>query len=162
MDIKTFKQVAVKLPPHIAILMRGPTGIGKSMVARGIAEELEVPYIDVRGSTMQEGDVIGYPDLEAMKTSGVSTMVLPSWFIRATREPVVLMLDELNRSMPGVQQGFFQIVLDRELGNDAEGVWDHQASGPGRQEGGLPRDPHQRASAGHHAQGRWSPGSGGR
>jgi len=33
----------------------------------------------------------------------------------------VLMLDELNRSMPGVQQGFFQIVLDRELGNDAEG-----------------------------------------
>ena len=32
------------------------------------------------------------------------------------------MLDELNRSMPGVQQGFFQIVLDRELGNDASGV----------------------------------------
>jgi hypothetical protein len=121
MDIKTFKQVAVKLPPHIAILMRGPTGIGKSMVARGISEELAIPYIDVRGSTMQEGDVIGYPDLEAMKTSGVSTMVLPSWFIRATREPVVLMLDELNRSMPGVMQGFFQIVLDRELGNDKDG-----------------------------------------
>ena len=70
---------------------------------------------------MQEGDVIGYPDLEAMKRDGVSTFCLPSWFVRATKEPCVLMLDELNRSMPGVMQGFFQIVLDRELGNDSEG-----------------------------------------
>ena len=121
MDLKTLAEIATNLPPHIAVLMRGPTGVGKSYVARTIATNLEIPFIDVRGSTMQEGDVIGYPDLEAMKTSGVSTMVLPSWFIRATKEPVVLMLDELNRSMPGVQQGFFQIVLDRELGNDAEG-----------------------------------------
>ena len=121
MDLKTLAEIATNLPPHIAVLMRGPTGVGKSYVARTIAGNLEIPFIDVRGSTMQEGDVIGYPDLEAMKTSGVSTMVLPSWFIRATKEPVVLMLDELNRSMPGVQQGFFQIVLDRELGNDSEG-----------------------------------------
>ena len=121
MDLKTLAEIATNLPPHIAVLMRGPTGVGKSYVARTIATNLEIPFIDVRGSTMQEGDVIGYPGVEAMKTSGVSTMVLPSWFIRATKEPVVLMLDELNRSMPGVQQGFFQIVLDRELGNDAEG-----------------------------------------
>ena len=121
MDLKTLIDIATTLPPHIAVLMRGPTGVGKSHVARGVAEKLAIPFIDVRGSTMQEGDVIGYPDLEAMKTSGVATMVLPSWYIRATKEPVVLMLDELNRSMPGVQQGFFQIVLDRELGNDAEG-----------------------------------------
>jgi hypothetical protein len=32
------------------------------------------------------------------------------------------MLDELNRSLPGVQQSFFQLVLDRELGNDKNGV----------------------------------------
>jgi len=121
MEISTFKNVARNLPPHIAVLMRGPTGIGKSMITRAIADELNLPFIDVRGSTMQEGDVIGYPDLEAMKRDGVSSFCLPSWFIRATREPVVLMLDELNRSMPGVMQGFFQIVLDRELGNDSQG-----------------------------------------
>jgi hypothetical protein len=46
---------------------------------------------------------------------------MPSWFVRACREPVVLMLDELNRSLPGVQQSFFQLVLDRELGNDKDG-----------------------------------------
>ena len=46
---------------------------------------------------------------------------MPSWFVRACNEPVVLMLDELNRSLPGVQQSFFQLVLDRELGNDKNG-----------------------------------------
>ena len=121
MEISVFKTVAKNLPPHIAVLMRGPTGIGKSQVTRSIADELELPFIDVRGSTMQEGDVIGYPDLEAMKRDGVSSFCLPSWFVRATKEPCVLMLDELNSSMPGVMQGFFQIVLDRELGNDSEG-----------------------------------------
>tara|TARA_E500000331_G_scaffold298332_1_gene298095 strand:- start:5064 stop:6155 length:1092 start_codon:yes stop_codon:yes gene_type:complete len=122
MDIKTIKQIIPSLPPHIAVLMRGPTGVGKSFVAADVAEALGLPFIDVRGSTMQEGDVIGYPDLEAMKTSGVSTMVLPAWFMRACKEPCVLMLDELNRAMPGVMQGFFQVVLDRHLGNDVEGM----------------------------------------
>ncbi len=122
MDIKTIKQIIPSLPPEIAVLMRGPTGVGKSFVAADIAKELGLPFIDVRGSTMQEGDVIGYPDLEAMKTSGVSTMVLPAWFMRCCKEPCVLMLDELNRAMPGVMQGFFQVVLDRNLGNDVDGM----------------------------------------
>jgi hypothetical protein len=122
MDIKTIKTIIPSLLPEIAVLMRGPTGVGKSFVAADIAAELGLPFIDVRGSTMQEGDVIGYPDLEAMKTSGVSTMVLPAWFMRACKEPCVLMLDELNRAMPGVMQGFFQVVLDRHLGNDVNGM----------------------------------------
>ena len=122
MDIATFKIVAPNLPSHIAILMRGPTGVGKSHLARQVAEAHNLPFIDVRGSTMSEGDVGGYPDIEGMKESGVMTFCMPSWFMRACSEPVVLMLDELNRSLPGVQQSFFQLVLDRELGNDKNGV----------------------------------------
>jgi hypothetical protein len=122
MDIATFKIVAPKLPAHIAILMRGPTGVGKSWLARQIADEHSLPFIDVRGSTMSEGDVGGYPDLDGMKENGVMTFCMPAWFVRACNEPVVLMLDELNRSLPGVQQSFFQLVLDRELGNDKNGV----------------------------------------
>ena len=49
------------------------------------------------------------------------TFCMPSWFVRAWREPVILMLDELNRSLPGVQQSVFQLVLERELGNDKDG-----------------------------------------
>jgi hypothetical protein len=122
MDIKTFNLVATKLPPEVAILLRGPTGVGKSFLAKAVADSLELPFIDVRGSTMSEGDVGGYPDVEGMKENGIMTFCMPSWFIRACREPVVLMLDELNRSLPGVQQSFFQLVLDRELGNDKDGI----------------------------------------
>ncbi len=121
MDIRTFKSVATQLPPHIAVLMRGPTGVGKSQLARAAAEELTLPYIDVRLSTMSEGDFGGYPDIEGMKETGVMTFCMPSFFVRACREPVVLMLDEVNRALPGVMQGAFQLVLDRELGNDKDG-----------------------------------------
>jgi hypothetical protein len=120
-DIKTFTRLAPKLPAEIAVLMRGPTGVGKSHIAKQCAEEIGLPFIDVRGSTMSEGDVGGYPDIEGMKSTGVMTFCMPSWFVRSCREPVVLMLDELNRSLPGVQQSFFQLVLDRELGNDKDG-----------------------------------------
>lgn len=121
MDIKTFTNVAPNLPADIAVLMRGPTGVGKSQLAKQCADEIGLPFIDVRGSTMSEGDVGGYPDIEGMKQRGIMTFCMPSWFMRACREPVVLMLDELNRSLLGVQQSFFQLVLDRELGNDADG-----------------------------------------
>jgi len=121
MDIKTFKQLAPKLPAEHAILMRGPTGVGKSFLAVAAAKELGLPFVDVRGSTMDESKVTGIPDFVASKELGVSTFVLPSWFVRACREPVLLMLDEINRSMPQVMQAFFQIVLDRELGNDGNG-----------------------------------------
>tara|TARA_B100000700_G_C14957892_1_gene814903 strand:- start:22 stop:1113 length:1092 start_codon:yes stop_codon:yes gene_type:complete len=121
-SIATFNLVAPHLPPQKAILMRGPTGIGKSHLAKQVAKTKGLPFIDVRGSTMSEGDVGGYPDIEGMKESGIMTFCMPSWFVRACNEPVVLMLDELNRSLPGVQQSFFQLVLDRELGNDKNGV----------------------------------------
>jgi len=121
MDIKTFKQLAHRLPAEHAILMRGPTGVGKSFLAVDAAKELGLPFVDVRGSTMDESKVTGIPDFVASKELGVSTFVLPSWFVRACREPVLLMLDEINRSMPQVMQAFFQIVLDRELGNDGNG-----------------------------------------
>lgn len=121
MDIKTFNIVAPNLPPEIAILMRGPTGVGKSHLGKAVAKKKQLPFIDVRLSTMSEGDVGGYPDIEGMKETGIMTMCMPSWFIRACREPVVLMLDEMNRALPGVQQAAFQLILDRELGNDKDG-----------------------------------------
>ena len=70
MDIKTFESIAHKLPPEIAILMRGPTGVGKSHLAAAVAEKLQLELIDVRGSTMSEGDTGGYPDIEGMKKNG--------------------------------------------------------------------------------------------
>jgi hypothetical protein len=121
LNIKSFLSVAKNLPPHHAILMRASTGVGKSALVSQIANDLNLPLIDVRASIMSEGDTQGYPDLEGMKENKVMTFCMPSWFVRACEEPVVLFLDELNRGLPTVQQSFFQIVLDRCLGNDADG-----------------------------------------
>jgi hypothetical protein len=122
MDFNTLTTLAAGLPADIAILMRGPTGVGKSQVARKIAADLALPYIDVRASTMDEASAGGLPDFETSKTRGVATFVLPSWYVRACREPVVIMIDEFNRAMPQVMQSFFQVILDRELGNNVDGV----------------------------------------
>jgi len=121
MNITSFTSVARVLPPQISILLRGSTGIGKSHIVRELSKEFGVEMIDVRGSTMSEGDVAGYPDIEGMKKRNIMTFCMPSWFIKACNEPVVLFLDEFNRATPQVMQSFFQIVLDRELGNDENG-----------------------------------------
>ena len=65
MDIKTFKTIATKLPPEIAVLMRGPTGVGKSHLAKAAAEALELPYIDVRGSTSPRATPVATPTSRA-------------------------------------------------------------------------------------------------
>jgi len=122
MNIATLKAIIPNLPPEIAALMRGPTGVGKSHVAKAIAKDLGIPFIDVRGSTMDEAKVGGLPDMKAVDEKKVATFVVPSWFKTACERPCVIMLDELNRSMPTVMQAFFQIVLDRELGNDEDGI----------------------------------------
>jgi hypothetical protein len=121
LNIKNFIKTVENLPPHIAVLMRASTGVGKSALVNQIAKNKNMPLIDVRASIMSEGDVGGYPDIEGMKEKGIMTFCMPSWFVRCCKEPVVLFLDELNRGLPAVQQSFFQIVLDRQLGNDENG-----------------------------------------
>jgi len=111
MNIKTFVEVIGKLPPHIAVLAKGPTGIGKSHIVQQIGRELNMTVIDRRLSQMTEGDIIGLPEL----TDGVTRFAPVDWFIRACNDPVILFFDELNRATIEVQQCAFQIVLDREL-----------------------------------------------
>ena len=111
MDIKTFNNVAPRLPAEIAVLIQGPTGIGKSYLVKDIAAGLELPVVDRRLSQMSEGDMVGLPEL----VDGTTRFCPPDWYARACNEPVVLFMDELNRATPEVIQAAFQIVLDREL-----------------------------------------------
>jgi len=121
MDAKTLVACLEVLPATQAVLIRGDHGIGKSQIVHQLNEKKGRVLIDVRASTMQEGDVVGYPDLEKIKTHGVASFALPSWFVRACMEPCTLFLDELNRGLVGVLNGMFQIVLDRELGSGPDG-----------------------------------------
>ena len=114
MDIKTFLKVAPALPPDIAILVRGPHGIGKSQLFRQVAEKLgfsQADFIDRRLSQMTEGDLLGLPEL----TDGVTRFAPPDWYMSACKAPKIVLLDEFNRATPEVMQCGFQIVLDHEL-----------------------------------------------
>ena len=122
MDIATFKYIAPMLPPDQAVLMKGPTGIGKSAMAKSVALGLALPLIDIRTAVMDEGTMGGIPNMEAIKETGVAHNAMYGWFVRACREPVVLFLDEINRAMLPVLQGAFQLVLDREMGNGPDGM----------------------------------------
>lgn len=113
MSIKTFIEVAPRLPRSTSVLLRGDHGIGKSQVVRQVAALLDggLPVIDRRLSQMSEGDMIGLPSTDGE----VTRFNPPDWFKRACEEPVALFLDELNRATTEVMQAAFQIVLDREL-----------------------------------------------
>ncbi|MBP05059.1 MAG: hypothetical protein CMA72_09795 [Euryarchaeota archaeon] len=122
MDMKTFIHIAPLLPADQAVLMRGPTGIGKSAMAKAIAQKLDIPMIDVRTAVMDEGTMGGIPNLKAIEETGVAHNSMYGWFVRGCKEPVLIFLDEINRAMLPVLQGAFQLVLDREMGNGPDGM----------------------------------------
>ncbi len=111
MDIKTFIECATSLPPEIAVLAKGGTGVGKSQIFKQIADQFGLELIDRRLAQMTEGDIIGLPKL----TDGVTRFMPVDWLLKACEEPVALFLDEINRATVEVQQCAFQLVLDREL-----------------------------------------------
>jgi hypothetical protein len=111
-----FKTLAVILPfIKDALLLRGPHGIGKSAIPAERARATGKRLLDVRLSLFTEGDLIGVPDHNRIKETGVTTFAPPDWLHTACTEPCILFLDEINRATPGVQNSAFQLVLDREV-----------------------------------------------
>lgn len=111
-----FKTLAVILPfIKDALLLRGPHGIGKSAIPAERARATGKRLLDVRLSLFTEGDLIGVPDHNRIKETGVTTFAPPDWLHTACTEACVLFLDEINRATPGVQNSAFQLVLDREV-----------------------------------------------
>ena len=137
MSIKTFKDVAARLPPWTSVLLRGGHGIGKSQVIRQVVAKIRRMHvdgktpknvvnvdmskykdlkdffkvIDRRLSQTTEGDIVGLPS-----TDGECTRFNPpDWYKLGCDIPIVIFLDELNRATPEVMQAAFQIILDREL-----------------------------------------------
>jgi len=112
LDFKTFVTVA----PHILavkkpLMLRGRHGIGKSELVYQIAESLELPIVERRASQMTEGDLVGLP-----KTDGdVTSFCAPDWFADACSRPVLLFLDEVDRAIPEVRQGIFELADSRKI-----------------------------------------------
>jgi hypothetical protein len=112
LDFKTFTSVA----PHVLavkkpLMLRGRHGIGKSELVYQIAESLGLPVVERRASQMTEGDLVGLP-----KTDGdVTSFCPPDWFADAGRRAVLLFLDEVDRAIPEVRQGIFELADSRKI-----------------------------------------------
>ncbi len=111
-DFKTFNHVVkfvldIKKP----VLLRGRHGVGKSEVVYQIAEKMGLPVIERRASQMTEGDLVGLPCIGDNRTS----FNPPDWFKDACEYPVILFLDEVDRAIPEVRQGIFELTDSRKL-----------------------------------------------
>jgi len=111
-DFKTFNAIA----PHVLavkkpLMLRGRHGIGKSEVVYQVATSLSLPIVERRASQMTEGDLVGLP-----KTDGdVTSFCAPDWFADACSRPVLLFLDEVDRAIPEVRQGIFELADSRKI-----------------------------------------------
>jgi MoxR-like ATPase len=118
-DVEGAIRIALTLQPGITMLLMGDSGIGKSAipveVARRHPDYTEEDVIDLRTASLSDGDTLGIPDLDAMAETGETSYAPPAWLMRASRQPTILFLDELNRGQISIQNQFFQLVYDNEL-----------------------------------------------
>jgi MoxR-like ATPase len=92
-------------------LVWGAPGVGKSQVAQQTAAALNRVVHDVRASLLDPVDLRGIPHIVNGKTAWAAPAFLPSSTV-----PAIILLDELNRAPVLTQNGLFQLVLDRKLG----------------------------------------------
>lgn len=111
-DFATFlKVVPAIMDANYPVMMRGPHGIGKSELVYQIAEQAGLPVVERRASQMTEGDLVGLPIVNGNRTAWNP----PDWFKEACENPVLLFLDEVDRAIPEVRQGIFELTDSRKL-----------------------------------------------
>jgi len=111
-DFKTFTSVA----PHVLavkkpLMLRGRHGVGKSELVYQVAGDMGLPVVERRASQMTEGDLVGLP-----RTDGdVTSFCPPDWLADACSRAVLLFLDEVDRAIPEVRQGIFELTDSRKI-----------------------------------------------
>ena len=100
---------------HTPVMLWGAPGIGKSQIISQIAEQQNVPVIDIRLSQMEPSDLRGIP----FKNGDLVDWSIPSLLPDAKRhgEKGVLFLDEITSAPPTVSAAAYQLILDRRLGD---------------------------------------------
>ena len=95
-----------------AVFIWGPPGAGKSSVVREVANDADLPVIDVRATLLDPTDIRGIPAVQ----NGQAVWHPPSFLPTEDQPAGLLFLDELNTAPPLVQASLYQLTLDRCVG----------------------------------------------
>ena len=111
-DFKTFGAiVGTIVDARHPVLIRGRHGIGKSETVYAYAKATGKRVVERRASQMTEGDLVGLPVVDGDRTSWNP----PDWYKDACDNAVVLFMDEIDRAVTEVRQGFFQLTDSRTI-----------------------------------------------
>ena len=92
-----------------AVLLEGPTGVGKSEIVRHVARNLGIDTVVLDLSLLEPPDLVGLPVVKDGRTEYALPHVLP-------REGAgLLLLEELNRAERYIQQPALQLLSARRL-----------------------------------------------
>ncbi|MDF2880427.1 MAG: ATPase [Clostridiaceae bacterium] len=108
----------------------GESGIGKTALAKELAERNNYYYVNIDGNMLKEGEIGGLPTVEEHSMligskevkRKVTTYAIHSKFLEINNiieldnnREILLFIDELNRCEHSVQQELMNIILNREI-----------------------------------------------
>ncbi|MBC2727283.1 ATP-binding protein [Desulfosporosinus sp.] len=125
----TFKSVGLVLSTGEVPLVVGESGIGKTALAKEIAQENHWSLIVINGNLLKEGEIGGLPTIESYGTvNGKKNLVEKKSTVYAVHhklreideeisqgKTVLLFIDEINRCEHTVQQELMNLILNREI-----------------------------------------------
>ncbi len=101
--------LAVAYRARRAVLLEGPTGVGKSEIVRRVAADLGIATTILDLSLLEPPDLVGLPIVKDGRTEYALPHVLP-------RDGAgILLLEELNRAERYIQQPALQLLSARRL-----------------------------------------------
>jgi len=101
------------------IFIWGPPGVGKSAIVRQAVEAAKREMIDLRAPLLDPVDLRGLPTVD--KRTGKTRWATPVFIPTAKDSDAVLFCDELNAAPRMVQASFYQLILDRQIGESKLG-----------------------------------------
>jgi hypothetical protein len=98
----------------VTVLLEGPPGCGKTSLARAVARTVDLPLVELIGSTL--GDSSEVAGVYAVIDGKLTRHLIPE-IERACNEPVILFLDELTTTLASVRGPMMRLILERVAGN---------------------------------------------
>src|SRR5882672_10119748 len=117
--IKLAKQRALRyMSANIPCYIEGPPGVGKSEMAKQMADELGIGFIDVRLAQLDPVDLRGLPSVINEKGTRITAWARPDMWPVEERDGKrgIMLLDELGDCNKAMQSASYQVILDRKAG----------------------------------------------